>query len=204
MIHRLLQRLSVVAVFCLLAIGSRAALAQRPLNPRPGDLIRLRVWREPDMSGDFTVDESGHVVLPRIGSLAVSQFSPDSLRAFIIAEYSPSLQNPSIEVTILRRIRVIGAVKNPGLYPVDQTLTVADVIALAGGVTTEGDQGKIRLSHTSGGQPTMVSMDSRIDALPLSSGDQIDVPQRSWLSRNAALAATVVSSIALIVITVAR
>lgn len=204
-----MSRLSRHARFALLALSlvglrTSAASAQRVMNPHPGDLVRLRVWREPDLSGDFTVDESGRVVLPRIGSLVVSQMSPDSLRLFVIAQYSPSLQNPSIEVTVLRRIRVLGAVKNPGLYPVDQTLTIADVVALAGGVTTDGDKGKIRLSHTGAKQPMIVDMDARVDALPLSSGDQIDVPERSWVSRNTALLATLASSVALVVITVAR
>src|ERR1700743_816219 len=90
----------IVIAFAFFTLRGSEAIAQRALNPHPGDLVRVRVWREPDMSGDFTGGERGRVVLPRIGALAVSQMSPDSLRAFIIAEYSPSLQNPSIEVTV--------------------------------------------------------------------------------------------------------
>jgi polysaccharide export outer membrane protein len=201
-----LSRLSGILTLALCLAGLRAApgAAQRANNPHPGDVIRLRVWREPEMSGDFQVDRSGQVVLPRIGPLAVSGITPDSLRAFIVAAYAPSLQNPSIEVTVLRRIRVIGAVKNPGLYPVDQTLSVADVLALAGGATPEGDRGKIRLTRAGTNKTETLASDARLDELTLASGDQIEVPERSWLSRNTALVATLASSVALIFITVVR
>ncbi len=38
---------------------------------QPGDVIRLRIWREPDMSGEFQVDEGGLVIFPRIGEYRV-------------------------------------------------------------------------------------------------------------------------------------
>jgi polysaccharide export outer membrane protein len=186
------------------AVTAGAQPHQQSPNPRPGDVIRLRVWREPDMSGEFQVNESGEVTLPQIGTLHVSGISPDSLRAFIVAKYAPALRNPSIEVTVLKRVRVVGAVKNPGLYPVDDTFSVGDVLAAAGGITTDGDRRKVRLARSGEEGETMLSLDARIAESPVRSGDQIEVLERSWLSRNATLATTIASSIALIVITVAR
>lgn len=196
-------RLRTIALALSTVIGAATAHAQQSPNPRPGDIIRVRVWREPDMSGEFQVNEAGAVTLPQIGTLQVNGISPDSLRAFIIAKYAPALRNPSIEVTVLKRVRVVGAVKNPGLYPVDDTYSVGDVLAAAGGITTDGDRRKVRLVR-SGEQETTLSLDTRIAESPVRSGDQIEVLERSWLSRNATLATTIVSSIALIVITVSR
>src|SRR5215210_834950 len=85
---------------------------------RPGDTIRLRIWREPDLSGDFQVDESGLVVLPKLGPTRVSGQDPRALKQLVTQSYAEYLKNPSIDVQILRRIQVLGAVKNPGLYPV--------------------------------------------------------------------------------------
>src|SRR5205823_84064 len=102
---------------------------------RPGDVIRLRIWREPDLSGDFPVDINGLVVFPKIGQVAAGSMTADSLKRRVVSAYEVYLRNPSIEMIFLRRINVLGAVKAPGLYPVDATMTLADVIAAAGGAT---------------------------------------------------------------------
>lgn len=162
------------------------ALARSDSAPalRPGDAIRLRIWREPDLSGEFPVDESGVVVLPKIGPKRVIDQHPDSLREWLIRSYAAYLKNPSIEVQVLRRIQVLGAVKNPGLYPVDPTLTVADALALAGGVTPDGQTNKVELRRH--GEPVSGQLTGRqlIGNSPIQSGDQLFVPQRSWFSRN--------------------
>ncbi len=109
---------------------------------RPGDVVRLRIWREPDLSGDFQVDEQGTVVLPKIGALSIKEMPAASLKTMLVDKYSTYLRDPAIDVTVLRRVNVLGAVKNPGLYPVDATMTVADVFALAGGVGPDGNPDK--------------------------------------------------------------
>lgn len=151
---------------------------------RPGDAVRLRVWREPDLSGDFPVNESGIVVLPKLGPRRVATEHPDSLKQWILASYSEFLRNPSIEVLLVRRIQVLGAVRNPGLYPVEPTMTVADAIALAGGTTPQGRSNKVELRRQ--GEPVPGKLAGRllIGESSIRSGDQIFVPERSWISRN--------------------
>ena len=151
---------------------------------RPGDVVRLRIWREPDLSGDYDVDELGVAVFPKIGPLAVGRLTTDSVRTYLVATYTRFLQQPSVEVMFLRRINVLGWVRNPGLYHVDATMTLADVLAMAGGVTDDGNVKKIALYR--GGQqvPGVLSEQSLLADLPLRSGDQLRVPQRSWMSRN--------------------
>src|SRR5882762_9736702 len=105
---------------------------------RPGDIVRLRIWREPDLSGDFPVDEFGRVNLPLVGTYPVESETRESLEKKLNAAYRGSVQNLSMDVIIFRRIPVVGAVRTPGLYPVEATMTVADAIALAGGSTLDG------------------------------------------------------------------
>src|SRR4030095_15198669 len=112
---------------------------------RPGDVVRLRVWREPDLTGEFPVDEAGTVVLPKIGPTHVTSDAPELLKARIVAEYSRFLNHTSIDVTFLRRIQVLGAVRQPGVYPVDPTMTISDVLAVAGGMTGDGDPRRLEL-----------------------------------------------------------
>ena len=167
---------------------------------RPGDIVRLRIWREPDMSGEFPVDEAGMVVFPRVGEYRVLDDTPETLAARLAADYRQYLVNPSIEVTVLRRVRIIGAVNNPGLFPVDPTVTVADALALAGGATLAGDPNKIRIIRNGEEVAINIRSNTRIADSPIRSGDQIFVPERSWVSRNSGVvAAGITGTVSLII-----
>jgi len=166
----------------------------------PGDIVRLQIWREPDLSGEFPVDHTGTVTFPKIGPLRVSDETAESLKARLVAAFQEVLRNPSIEVVHLRRVNVLGAVRTPGLYPVDPTMTIADAVALAGGATPEGNRREIELLR--GGERIAVKLADvvRIADLPLRSGDQLFVPERSWIARNpGVLAASLSASVSLII-----
>jgi protein involved in polysaccharide export with SLBB domain len=158
------------------------ALTGHPLLP--GDAISLKIWREPDLSGEFSVDESSVVVLPKVGPLNVRGITSDSLKTFLVSTYSSFLRNPSIEVRLLHRVRVLGAVLKPGLYPVDETMHFTDVLALAGGVAPDGNPNKIHLVRDGQTLDTPLSKGLLVSDSPLRSGDQVIVQQKSWAARN--------------------
>lgn len=173
-------------------------------NLRPGDVLRLRIWREPDLSGDFPVDTRGRVVLPKLGPLDVTSVESDSLQPRLVRAYSEFLNNPSIEVVPLRRISVLGAVQKPGVYPVDPTMTVADVVALAGGASPDGKRDRVELRRGNERVSANLQQASRVADSPIQSGDQLYVPQRSWLGRNTALVAGLVGTAASLAIALGR
>ena len=161
---------------------------------RPGDIVKLTVWREPEWSGEFAVDESGVVTVPRLGPIRVTTMTPQVLRQFLADSLGRFLRNPSIEVTPLRRIQVLGAVRTPGLYPVAPTVAVGDVVALAGGATPDGKPDQVILRR--GGQDLRVNLTrgTKLADTPVRTGDQLYVPQRSWINRNAGLVAAGLSA----------
>ncbi|HET7232148.1 MAG TPA: polysaccharide biosynthesis/export family protein [Longimicrobium sp.] len=164
--------------------GSGSAMAaSAPAGLIPGDVVRVRVWREPDLSGDFTVDENGTVVLPRLGRISAAAEAPAALRDRVTRGYTAFLSHSSVEVTLLRRVQILGAVRNPGLYPVDATMTLGDALALAGGTTPQGHPDRVVLVHRDGGGAT-VSRRTLVGDSPLRSGDHLYVPERGWASRN--------------------
>lgn len=171
---------------------------------RPGDVVRLRIWREPELSGDFPVEEDGVVVLPRLGRVDVTRESPTALRRRLSAEYGAFLQHSSVSVSVLRRVQITGAVRNPGLYPVDATMTVADALALAGGTTPQGKPNTIRLVR--GGQEITASLapDQPLAGSQLRSGDQLYVPERSFISRNATVVSALLTAAVTILVAVVR
>jgi polysaccharide export outer membrane protein len=150
---------------------------------QPGDAVRLRFWLEPGLSGDYTVDESGVAVLPLIGPRGVTAEPAAELKRRLQAEYAKEIQNQDVAIALVRRVRVLGAVKEPGLYFVDPTMTLGDVVALAGGITTQGKQGDIKVFHAG----REIGSDLRLSDLAtrhLTSGDEVVVPERGWFSRN--------------------
>ena len=194
----------VPVLFLGLLLGHIPAQAQTPQSGadsastgdylRPGDVLKLNVWREPEWSGEFAVDEAGVVTLPRIGPLLVTSMTAPALRQFLTDSLGRFLRNPTIEVIPLRRIQVLGAVRTPGLYPVAPTVAVGDVVALAGGATPDGKPDQVILRRNGQDLRVNLTRGTRLADTPVRTGDQLYVPQRSWISRNAGLVAAGLSA----------
>ena len=200
---RALRAMRALPALALLLLGAAPGAAQAPIqfHPdglRPGDAVRVAVWREPDLSGEFQLDARGYATFPKLGPLPVAAVHPDSIRPLLLAEYAKYLVNPSIEVVPLRRISVLGAVAKPGLYPVDPTMTLADAVALAGGAAPDGKREVVELRR--GAEVVFAALDvaTPVSRTPLKSGDQLWVPQKSWISRNPWIFTSVVAAAATI------
>jgi protein involved in polysaccharide export with SLBB domain len=163
---------------------------------RPGDIVRLRIWREPDLSGDFPVDEMGRVNLPLVGTYPVANETRESLHQKLVSAYRTSVQNLSMDVIFLRRIPVVGAVRTPGLYPIEPTMTVADALALAGGSTLDADQTSITLMRGGRVQEKDINPARSVSELLTLPGDQLYVPPSSgFFTRNPWVAGTIIQAI---------
>lgn len=160
---------------------------------RAGDVVRLRIWQEPDLSGEFAVDESGHVVLPRLGPVRADR-SPEAVRREIQEGYGAFLNHSSIDIVLLRRVQVLGAVRSPGLYHVDPTMNISDVLALAGGATGQGRLEGLELVRNGQRIAANLSPLTTVGSSPLRSGDQLFVPEKSWISRNPGIVVGAVSA----------
>ena len=166
---------------------------------QPGDMVRLRIWREPDLSGDYPVNEAGEVVLPKLGPLTVSEISGDSLQHMLVASYARFLRQPSIDVILLRRVSVQGEVRSPGVFQVDPTMTVSSVLALAGGPSSDGNTNRIELRRDGQQIEVKLAPETQLLESPLRSGDQLWVPKRSWWSRNTAVIASTLTAVGIVV-----
>lgn len=181
----------IFAVLALLALAASDASAQEPAGAHdpvilPGDLVRIRVWRELDWDGDYLVDQFGVVALPLVGDLNVVGETQRSLRAKLHEAYAREVRDLSLTVLVLKRIRVTGEVKAPGIFPVEPTMTVADALVMAGGRSPDGRWNEVVLRR--GGETLTVNIleDAPLYALSLQTGDELLVRERSWLSRNSA------------------
>ena len=197
------------AYLCLTALlllargaGAQSMPADEQQFVHPGDVVKLWVWREEELSGEFLVPESGVVVFPKIGSWKVVDTPMTQLRDTLLTEFQKYLRNPSVEITFLRRINVLGAVRKPGVYPLDATMTVAMAVAMAEGATPEGSPDRVELLRNGETLVAQINQRTRIGDLPIRSGDQLYVPERSWLSRNSSVVVSSVISLLGIVIAI--
>lgn len=199
-----------VVLLLLAALAAPGALFAQQDEPRveaplvPGDVVRINVWREPDLTGEFLVQEDGTAVLPRIGSIRVTDYTPSRLKENLVAEYGKTLINPSIEIVVLRRILITGEVGSEGVYPIDTTMSLVEALAMAGGPTEVAKKDRVYLIR--GGEEIEIDMDDPLDVrnVALQSGDQLVVPRSSAWIRNWRTGVAVVSSTISLIILMTR
>ena len=200
---------AILVAFCTLIGGTGNARAQNAAPApaaatrlKPGDMVKVWVWRDSAYSGEFAVPTSGFVVLPRMGELRVTDLTPQQLRDTVIATLSRYVNHHSIEVTVKTRVNVLGAVRTPNLYFVDETMTIADALALAGGAERDGKQNQVELYRDGQKIKANITARTRLVDLGLQSGDQLFVPEKGWFARNTAVAAALVSGVVSVAIAV--
>jgi protein involved in polysaccharide export with SLBB domain len=203
------MRINQLVFLTLLLLWSGRIGAQTPISSSPateatltaGDIVKIAVWREPDLSGEFVVNENGIVILPLLGKVNVLEIPISQLRDRLIERYAVELTNPSITVTPLRRIYVLGEVARPGVFTVDPTLSLAGVVALAGGATATGDLNHLRVVRNGVVVIDNASSAQSLTAVNLRSDDQVFVDRRSWLDRNSGFVASALVSVSTLAIT---
>jgi len=150
----------------------------------PGDVIRIAIWREEDLSGEFPVDENGFVTLPLLGDHNVAEIPLHRLRETLLEGYRTYLRNPSISITPLRRINVLGEVNRPGSFEVDPTASLIGVVGMAGGPTEAANLRAVRVIRDGSVVHHEANPEASLSSLGLRSGDQVYVVPRNWFARN--------------------
>ena len=154
---------------------------------RPGDVLRVDVWGRADYSGLFQVNEEGFLYYPFIGEIDAKEITVSQLRDTLVVELERLFANPFVAVKPQFRVAVAGHVVRPGLYYVDPTLTVLDVISMAGGATELANTGKIRVFRP--GEAEQLDFEAEMIAartlteIGVRSGDDILVP-RKFIARS--------------------
>ena len=162
----------------------------------PGDILRVVIWREQDLSGDFQVDRDGTLVLPLLGKMQVVDRAWDNVKNDLMQDYLRELRNPSIELVPFRSVYVLGEVNLPGRYNVHPTNdNLAGAVSLAGGVTPDGDVTNMRIVRDGEIILNRIAGEQRLAELGIRSGDQLFIGRRGWLDRNSTFMASAILSL---------
>ena len=109
-----------------------------------GDKIKITVYTEDDLGGEYLVDGSGQVQLPLLGQMQAAGLTIRDFEASLVAKFVSEdyLKNPrvSVEVENYRPFYIIGEVKTPGQYPYVSGMNALNAVALAGGYTYRADE----------------------------------------------------------------
>jgi polysaccharide export outer membrane protein len=116
------------------------AAADRPgaFTLGPGDKIRVTVFGEQAVNGEYTIGPDGAVSFPLIGAVAARGLTIAQLQAAITSKLAAGyILDPrvAIDVLVFRPFYILGEVNRPGQYPYAEGLSVAQAVATAGGYT---------------------------------------------------------------------
>jgi polysaccharide export outer membrane protein len=199
MIQGLIRLVSLSLLVALVAVGATGsrpttALAQSQALPQsqqsasaspsgdyvlgPNDRVRLKVYGETDITGEYEVDNNGNVSIPLAGHIRASGLTTQQLERAITSALSHGIvRDPrvNVEVASYRNFYILGEVKKGGEYPYRLGLTVMDAVATAGGFTYRANENKAYLRRSGSSVEEVYSLDA---AVPIYPGDNIRIPER--------------------------
>jgi polysaccharide biosynthesis/export protein len=149
-----------------------------PYTVRTNDQLRIQVYNEPSITGDYVVDSAGFVSVPAAGRVKASGLTVEQLERKVTAQLNSGILKDarvSIQITSYSAFYIRGEVKKPGEFPYKPGLTVGDAVALAGGYTYRADESKAYVRPAQAAGEVTRSLDSDP---PISPGDNIRIPER--------------------------
>ena len=145
----------------------------------PNDRVRIIVFGQPTLTGEYTLDGNGVLAFPLIGNVPANGSTTSELQQKIATKLNPEyLINPSVSAEIVTRrpFYVVGEVQKPGNYPYVTDMTAVNAIAMAGGFTRRARKNDfyIRRLDKDG---KMVRIEANAGTV-LQAGDTLEVRER--------------------------
>ena len=148
-----------LSVATVVVIGASAASAQQPTPTQAapataatlngpylltvGDVLDIMVWRNKDLTMSVTVRPDGWIAFPIAGELRAAGLTPSELQLRLEKALAESIVAPAVTVMVTRvsgfKVSVIGKVRQPGRYDVQDPASVIDLLAQAGGPNDYAD-----------------------------------------------------------------
>ena len=144
----------------------------------PNDRIRLKVYGEADITGEYEVDSNGQVSIPLAGHIRAAGLTTKQLERSISSALAKGIvRDPrvNVEIALYRPYYILGEVKKGGEYPYRLGLTVMDAVASAGGFTYRANENKVYLRRSGAAAEEVYALDAPVPIFP---GDNIRVPER--------------------------
>lgn len=146
----------------------------------PGDKVRVTVFGQPTLSGEYTVTGAGDVSFPLVGNVPARDSSVEQLQETLRTRLSAGyLDDPRVSVEILdyRPYYILGEVNTPGKYPFAIGLTVEQAVAAAGGFSYRANTRMVYVKRALETSEWLVDLRER-PGYPIRPGDTIRIGER--------------------------
>jgi polysaccharide biosynthesis/export protein len=118
-----------------------------------GDHLRIVVYGDQQLSGDYIVDDEGAISMPLINRIEARGLTPTDLEQTITKRLADGfLVDPSVNVQVqgMRPFFILGEVKQPGQYSYANSMTVLSAVAVAGGFTYRAKTDYVQITRRDG------------------------------------------------------
>ncbi len=124
----------------------------------PEDIIRIVVWENPEISGEFKVDPAGNITMLIIGEIRVEGLTTTELEKILYEKLGKYIEDPKITITILgyfsKKVYILGQVIQPGKYSIGgEYITIREAILKAGLPTKDADLKRVKIITPGKPQP---------------------------------------------------
>lgn len=141
----------------------------------PLDKLSVNVFQVGDLTGEYSVDLTGHIAMPLIGSVRAVDLTTAELQQELYHKLNETyLRNPDVTVGVLSSsgssITVEGSVRRPGVFPVPGRVTLIQSIAMAGGTDDAANERRVAVFRQIDGQ----RMAAAFDLLDIRRGEEDD------------------------------
>jgi len=152
-----------------------------------GDVLKVAVWKNPELDTTALVRPDGHISLPLLGEVRAVGLRPVELQQALDQAYERYVTAPGVAVIVAeihsRKVFVTGEVEEPGAYELQPRMRLLQALAMAGGLTPYAKDRVVVLRQLPNGEQRIEVRPSRIvsgrhlaDNLLLRPGDTLVVP----------------------------
>jgi polysaccharide export outer membrane protein len=160
----------------------------------PGDMLKVFVWQNPDLSVTVPVRPDGRISIPLIQDLPAAQKTPTQLAADITKGLEAYVKSPVVTVIVTdfvgpysEQVRVMGEATKPQAIPYRENMSVLDVMIAVGGLTPFAAGDRAVIARRVGGREEQIPVrlnsllqDGDVSAnVPMRPGDILIIP-KSW------------------------
>lgn len=183
-VNRAFQFAAALLVFVAVAMGPVLAQSASPAPGTasyrlgPGDKLKISVYGQTEINGEYLVDGTGNIAMPLIGLVRAAGLTVGEFRQDVTAKLSNGFfVNPSVSVEVenYRPFYIIGEVNKPGEYPYVNGMSMLNAVALAGGYTNRANDTTVYIRRNGQSKEADFPADETTRVEP---GDIIRVPER--------------------------
>lgn len=141
------------------------------------DQLRITVFNEPGLTGQFVVGSQGTVAYPLVGDVQAAGLTVAEFTTSLRTKLETYVRTPSVNVEVAnyRPFFILGEVTRPGTYPYSVDLTVMNAVAIAGGFTYRANQHRVYIRRAS--ETTEHAYDLTVST-PVMPGDTVRIGER--------------------------